>query len=347
MEKSSEKPVVSDHEQTLWDRLWKSKGSDESAIEDLLQEFSWLPHNIIKYLPNEPHPELRKELLNVCKSAMFERMQTYTPKIARDLGFVGYSLRFIRGRVLQYIKDTSQLPRGTIDEQERLTKLQEEFFREHKRLPSYEELSEYTRGTYQFVGTRRVEMLLDILKGGLLSFDKPIGTEDPESRTLHDKTPSECFQTPYQEIEWRDIYLTLHLAVEFLKSKLKYLIRAHYWNGKQIKELAKGWGVSVPTVNKWHRKALCDLRETLEGQNIMNPFEGERQRRVLKGIRQKRGGNEGKGSRGVYTMWEAVAQVGRKQHYVGRYPTQGEAYRAQQKYLDELERESCKIRCNP
>lgn len=193
----------------------------------------------------------KEDLEQVAGMALLKALERYEPE--RNLRFTTYAVPTITGEVRNYLRDKGSVMRISRDARQMLynmTRAQERFEQEHKRIPSAWELAEYMGVTPdELLGYINMRHQTD-----LFSLDTPLGEEEDSDALEAFVGKSDGGYDRLDKQQWMQWVLSIVTEQE------KMLILLRFQDQLNQRDTAQQMGISQMQVSRLERKVLEKLR---------------------------------------------------------------------------------------
>lgn len=225
---------------------------------NLVQEALKLVKKIVLGMYPLPGTISKDDLIQVGAVGVLKAIETY--EIEEKGSFKTYVSKFIKGKILHYLRDKANLvrpPRQTVANITKVKEAIEELSYPDSKIPSAEEIAVYVK-----LPKEKVEEIMNIeLIKNMISLDQNIYSTDG-TETLLDRIQSE-------DNNWEETYENKKI-IEFALKKLsepdKTVVYSYYMEGVQRKDIADKLKISPTQVSRILKRALNKLYIIIENE---------------------------------------------------------------------------------
>jgi RNA polymerase sigma factor FliA len=245
----------------LWDRL-KNKG--DGHAKDLLIE-QYLP--LVKQIASLIIKKLRSgvELDDLIGDGVFGLMRAIDNfDLSRGFKFETYATPVIRGAVYNGLRTLDWVPERTRGKARAVQRTTDDFFKEHGRVPTHEELADEMKMSASEV----YDLIANLGCIYILSLDQPLLTTDDEDSSMMSVVGDDKMSNPQIEAEFKEERDYLRHAIDNLNEREQYIVTRHYFEGFTFEAISQELEVSKQRISKMHAKAVSRMREYLGHMNI-------------------------------------------------------------------------------
>lgn len=226
---------------------------------NLVQESMKLVKRIAFGIYPLPSSISRDDLIQVGAVGVLKAIETY--EVEERGSFKTYVSKFIKGKILHYLRDKASIvktPRETIANLSKVKEAIEDLSEGGTKMPSARQVAEYVN-----LPQEKVEEIMNIeLIKNMVSLDQNIYSSDG-AETLLDRLQSE------EETSWEETYENKKV-IEFALSKLpepdKTVVYQYYMEGTSRKEISELLKVSPTQVSRILKRALNRLYIIIENE---------------------------------------------------------------------------------
>ena len=174
--------------------------------------------------------------------------------LSHNVKFSTYAVPLILGEIRRYLRDNSNLriSRSIKDLAYKILKYKEEYFIEHGKEPSNEQVSKYLN-----IDEIDIIIAIDAMKDPISMFE-PIYSDGGDTIYLEDQLESKK-----DKITNWDIIISMNDAIKDLKSKEKKVITDRYILGKTQMEIAEEIGISQAQVSRLEKGGIEQIKRKI------------------------------------------------------------------------------------
>ena len=183
-------------------------------------------------------------------------MTILTPKEGSSLK---HTLPVIRGAIYNGLRALDWVPERTRGKARAVQRTTDNFFKEHGRPPTHQELAEELKMSASEV----YELIANLGCIYILSLDQPIPGLEDEQLSILSVVQSDPLGDPLMEVEFKEEREHLRHAIENLNEREQYIIKKHYFEGVTFEAISRDLGVSKQRVSQMHARAVKRMREYL------------------------------------------------------------------------------------
>jgi RNA polymerase sigma factor for flagellar operon FliA len=246
----------------LWRRL-KDEG-DGSAKDELLERYLPLVRQIAMLI-------LRKlrsggvELDDLISDGTFGLMRAVDNfDLSRGCKFETYATPVVRGSIYNGLRALDWVPERTRGKVRAFQSTTDNFYIEHGRAPTNEEIAEELKISSDEV----YELIADLGCMYMLSLDQPLATVDDEENSIMSVVEDQNIESPQNEMEFKEEREFLKEAYNSLNEREQYIIAKHYFEGYTFEVISVDLGVSKQRISQMHARAVQRLRDYLGRMTI-------------------------------------------------------------------------------
>jgi RNA polymerase sigma factor for flagellar operon FliA len=183
------------------------------------------------------------DYLQYARIGLLESVSRFDP--TRGAPFSAYALHRIRGAILNGLSQETELA------------AQREAARRIARERRESLLARMPGGVEQATLEELIEVTVGLALGDLLENAEEMADESPSAN-------------PYAAAEVLQLKRLARMAVERLPVRERELIRAHYYEHREFRDLAQQWALSTGRISQLHARAMAQLRQLLVAQPRLN-----------------------------------------------------------------------------
>lgn len=226
---------------------------------DLVQESLKLVKKIVANMYPIPATTSKDDLIQVGAVGVLKAIDTYD--ISKRGSFKTYVSKFIKGKILHYLRDKANIvkpPRKTLENLNKVKDAIKQLTTEDNTIPSTEEIAEYTK-----ISKTKVDEILNIeLIRNMISLDQNVYSSEG-METLLDRLQAE------EDVSFEETYENKKM-IDYALSKLsepdKTVVTGYYINGMSRKELSQKLDVSTTQISRILKRALHKLYTIIESE---------------------------------------------------------------------------------
>jgi len=183
------------------------------------------------------------DYLQYARIGLLESVERFDP--SRGAPFEAFAFHRIRGAILNGLARETELA------------AQREAFRRTTRERRESLLAESTGGVERASLGELIELTVGLALGALLDEAAEVADESPHAN-------------PYAATEVMQLRRLAWAAVERLPPRERDLIRAHYYEQREFRELAVEWSLTAGRISQLHGRAIGQLRRLLAAEPKLN-----------------------------------------------------------------------------
>jgi RNA polymerase sigma factor FliA len=245
----------------LWEQL-KLKG-DEGVRGQIIE--AYLP--LVRQIATMVLKKLRSgvELDDLISDGTFGLMRAVENfDLSRGFKFETYATPVIRGAIYNGLRSMDWVPERTRGKARNVQKTSDDFFKEHGRTPTHDELADELKITSDEV----YDIITSLGCIYILSLDQPITSSDDDETSMLNLVENEEANLPLMEIEFEEEREHLRQAIVNLDERDRYIITRHYFEGVTFESISEDLGVTKQRISQLHTRAITRLKEYLGRMNI-------------------------------------------------------------------------------
>jgi RNA polymerase sigma factor FliA len=245
----------------LWERL--KLNNDESVRNEIIEHY--LP--LVRQIATMVLKKLRSgvELDDLVSDGAFGLMRAVDNfDLSRGFKFETYATPVIKGSIYNGLRSLDWVPERTRGKARNVQKTSDEFFKEHGRTPTHEELAEELKMTSDEV----YDVITNLGCIYILSLDQPVTMSDEDDTSMINLVENQEAHLPLMEIEFAEEREHLRQAIENLDERDHYIITKHYFEGITFESISEKLGVTKQRISQLHSRAVTRIREYLGNMNI-------------------------------------------------------------------------------
>lgn len=205
-----------------------------------------------------------QDLIGAGCLGLLDAIERYDPKLGNK--FEAFAILRIRGAMLDELRSLDMLPRGLRRQARQVEEMSRKLSQIHHRPPTDVELSEATGLTQPELDAAR----LSLLRGEMQSLDSMDYSAHANGRQGSDYPapmviPHDCAD------DARDKLTTIAQAIDALPERERSVMRLHYFEEMNFREIGKRIGYSESRVSQIHIKVRTRLRRKLRQTSLGNP----------------------------------------------------------------------------
>ena len=225
----------------------------------LVEESLKLVKRIVTGVYTLPGTISKDDLIQVGAVGVLTAIETY--EVTERGSFKTYVSKFIKGKILHYLRDKASIvktPRETLANLSKVREAITELSMDGSKVPTVEEVASYVN-----LPKDKVEEIMNIeLVKNMISLDQNVYSTDG-TETLIDRIPNE------EQMSFEETYANKKI-IEFALNKLpepdNTVIFKYYMEGNSRKEIAQQINVSATQVSRILKRALNKLYVIIENE---------------------------------------------------------------------------------
>jgi RNA polymerase sigma factor for flagellar operon FliA len=245
----------------LWKRL-KVEG-DEAARDDLIEYYLPLVRQIAAIIIKKLKSGV--EMDDLVSDGIFGLMRAIDNfDLSRGFKFETYATPVVRGAIYNGMRNLDWVPERTRGKARAVQRETDNFFKEHGRTPTHEELANELK-----MSASEVYDLISTLGCiYILSLDQPIAAMGDDDSNMMSVVENSLAHNPQLEIEFKEERDHLKYAIENLNEREKFIVTKHYFEGYTFESISQTLGVSKQRISQMHSRAVRKMREYLGRMTI-------------------------------------------------------------------------------
>ncbi|MBR1424216.1 sigma-70 family RNA polymerase sigma factor [bacterium] len=224
---------------------------------DLVEESMKLVRKIVSGVYPLPGSTTRDDLIQVGAVGVLKAIDTYN--VQKKGSFKTYVSKFIKGKILHYMRDKANIvrpPRETVENIKKVKEAIREIVGDDSKIPPVEEISKYVN-----LPEEKISEILSIESiKNMISLDQNIYSNEGVETLVDRIQAEEGFEETFENKK----------MIEFALSKLpnpdKIVISDYYLKGVPRKEIAEKFGVSTTQISRILKRALHKLYIIIENE---------------------------------------------------------------------------------
>jgi RNA polymerase sigma factor FliA len=245
----------------LWQRLKIKK--DESAREEIIEHYLPFVRQIAALVMRKLCSGI--ELDDLVSDGIFGLMRAVENfDLSRGFKFETYATPVIRGAIYNGLRSMDWVPERTRGKARNIQKTSDDFFKEHGRAPSHEELADEMKMTSDEV----YDLITNLGCIYILSLDQPVHSSDDDDISMMKMVENEDAHIPHMELEFAEERDHLKNAIDNLNEREKYIVTRHYFDGFTFESIAEVLGITKQRVSQLHSRAIIRIKEYLGRMSI-------------------------------------------------------------------------------
>lgn len=226
---------------------------------DLVQESLKLVKKIVSNMYPIPATTSKDDLMQVGAVGVLKAIDTYD--ISKRGSFKTYVSKFIRGKILHYLRDKANIvkpPRETLENLNKVKDAIKQLSTDDNTVPSTEEIAEFIK-----MPKSKVDEILNIeLIRNMVSLDQNVYSSEG-METLMDRLQAEEDESFEETYENKKI---IDHALSKLSEPDKTVVTEYYIHGTSRKELSQKLNVSTTQISRILKRALHRLYTIIENE---------------------------------------------------------------------------------
>lgn len=245
----------------LWKRL-KIEG-DESARDPIIEHYFPLVKKIAGMIMRKMKSGVEYD--DLVSDGIFGLMRAIDNfDISRGFKFSTYATPVIRGSIYNGLRSLDWVPERTRGKARAVQRTTDNFFLEHGRSPTHEELAEEMKMTSNEV----YDLIANLGCIYILSLDQPFVSMEDDDASMMNVVENDSSSNPLLEVEFKEERQHLKFAIENLNDREQLIVKKHYFEGMTFESISHILGVSKQRISQMHARAVRRMREYLGRMTI-------------------------------------------------------------------------------
>lgn len=222
--------------------------------DEALEKFGHLVPKVLSSLNLPPHADF-EDLLSVGRIALMQA----AAQLRSDATAEPYLRMRVRGAMLDYIRDVTWIPRGTLERKRKLDGAVAELEMKHGRVPHDHEIArQLGMGLSEFAEWQTRAQVYSIVSahGGASA------NGDGDGDLLNNVADERAID-PAAEFEKQDLVEAIFRAIQQLPRKLQQVLALYYHEELQMQEIARVLEVTESRVSQMHSQAIQMVKRHL------------------------------------------------------------------------------------
>ncbi|MFP4498565.1 MAG: sigma-70 family RNA polymerase sigma factor [Vulcanimicrobiota bacterium] len=240
----------------LWIRL--KKENDPAAKEELVEKY--LP--LVRHIATRILKKLRAgaDLDDLISDGIFGLMRAIDNfDLSRGYKFETYATPVVRGAIYNGLRSLDWVPERTRGKARAVQRTTDQFYKEHGRTPTSDELAEEMKISANEV----YDLIANLGCIYILSLDQPLASFEGDDVSIMSVVENDTVCGPLAEVEFKEERAHLKKAIENLNEREQYIISKHYFEGFTFESISHDLGVSKQRISQMHARAVRRMREYL------------------------------------------------------------------------------------
>ncbi len=240
-----------------WFAFWQDRSSSEAKAQ-LMEVWMPLVHTLLGRIAIRLPPHIsREDLLQSALIGLYGAIERFKPDMTA--GFETFASHRIRGAMLDELRKTDYISRGSRARLRKVEQAIEESIRENGVPPEEEELAEML-GMSQGELTRTMENARP-----WLSLDQTVSSESTDdSILLRDIVANDQAEDPAHEATREDMRRCLRKAFRSLSTREQKILYLYYYEDLRLKEIATLFEITEGRVCQIHAMSILRLKATIK-----------------------------------------------------------------------------------
>jgi RNA polymerase sigma factor FliA len=239
------------------DELWDAYIADRSPKNKEAILITYLP--VVKQVASRMKMSLPRsvnlnDLVGSGILGLINSVENFNPELG--FKFETYAVPRIRGAILDGLRDFDWVPRSIRSKEKLLDNAITRLEHKHGRIPTDEEIStdlDLTLSEYH-------KLVDDVSATSMLSFDRPISSDQDQSSTLYDLVADKSNDNPLDLMERKEIKRLVIELINKLPEQEKLVIALYYYEELTLKEIGKVLDISESRVSQIHTKIILSMK---------------------------------------------------------------------------------------
>lgn len=229
--------------------------SSVTTADEALTRFGHLVPKALSALNLPPHADF-DDLLSVGRMALMQAANQLRPGATAE----AYLRTRIRGAMLDYIRNVSWIPRGTLERKRQLDQAVAALELKHGRAP-------HDRETAEHLGMSLAQFSEWQLRAQVHSLvSAQSGMSDDGDGDLLNNVPDQQALDPAAEAEKHDLIEAIYQAMQHLPKKLQQVLALYYHEELHMQEIAQVLDVTESRVSQMHGQAIQLVKRHMDSR---------------------------------------------------------------------------------
>ncbi len=239
------------------DHLWEAHQAEptEASKEALLVVYLPVVRQVASRMKMSlPQSVNLEDLVGAGLMGLINSVENFNPELG--FKFETYAIPRIRGAILDGLRDFDWVPRSIRSKEKLLESTIVALETELGRMPADEEISE----RLDLSMSEYHKLVDDVGATSMLSFDRPLTSDDESGGSLYDLVASTDGDSPLDLMERKEIRRLIIELINRLPEQEKLVIALYYYEELTLKEIGKVLDISESRVSQIHTKIIMSMK---------------------------------------------------------------------------------------
>jgi RNA polymerase sigma factor for flagellar operon FliA len=239
------------------DHLWEAHQAEptEASKEALLVVYLPVVRQVASRMKMSlPQSVNLEDLVGAGLMGLINSVENFNPELG--FKFETYAIPRIRGAILDGLRDFDWVPRSIRSKEKLLESTIVALETELGRMPADEEIAE----RLDLSMSEYHKLVDDVGATSMLSFDRPLTSDDEGGGSLYDLVASTDGDSPLDLMERKEIRRLIIELINRLPEQEKLVIALYYYEELTLKEIGKVLDISESRVSQIHTKIIMSMK---------------------------------------------------------------------------------------
>lgn len=239
------------------DHLWEAHQAEptEASKEALLVVYLPVVRQVASRMKMSlPQSVNLEDLVGAGLMGLINSVENFNPELG--FKFETYAIPRIRGAILDGLRDFDWVPRSIRSKEKLLESTIVALETELGRMPADEEIAE----RLDLSMSEYHKLVDDVGATSMLSFDRPLTSDDESGGSLYDLVASTDGDSPLDLMERKEIRRLIIELINRLPEQEKLVIALYYYEELTLKEIGKVLDISESRVSQIHTKIIMSMK---------------------------------------------------------------------------------------